>query len=216
MANTTKSITTLAVVAVAGIIALLFVFVAPIRPMQTAQAVVEEPKTEDTANISFQFFEPESYVEQTGKSAVVVQVTSERIPLQRGDSTNIEVLARHLGGENADQSVNVKVLLPTGYTLYPPSVAKSTTPEDRFDAAKAGTILPGGIDLREFMSISGESEKAVAESTEQLFTVTIRVPADLPDELVGEEIYIPINVETTDGSGNAVPGKSTGVMVVVS
>lgn len=213
MPKSNKKIATFAVLAIAGLLATLFVFVAPVKPLQSVQAVIQEPPTEDVDSISFQVPEPESFVQQTGKSAVVSQVASDRISIKRGGLANVEVLAKHIGGANAAESINVKVLPPIGYTLYPPSVAKSTTPEERFEAARTGTTIPGSFDLGKFVTIVGPNEKAVSRASEQAFTIMISIPKDLPEEL--EEIFIPVNIEATDGNGNTVPGQSTGVTVVV-
>lgn len=213
MSNTNKNIATFAVL-VGVSLATFFVFVAPTRPMQSAQAVVQEPSAAREHSISFQVTEPESFVQQTGKSAVILQVATEQVSIKRGSSANVEVLARHIGGPNADQSINVKVLPPIGYTLYPPSVAKSTTPEERFEASRTGTAISGSFDLGKFVTIVGPSEKAVSKASEQAFNLMISIPKDLPDEL--GEIYIPINVEPTDSNGNVVPGQSTGITIVVS
>jgi hypothetical protein len=214
MLKTNKKFATFAVLAVAGLLATLFVFAAPIRPLQSAQASTQEPPMESGGSISLQVIEPESFVQQTGKSAAVSQVASEQVSIKRGSSANIEVMAKHVGGANAAESINVKVLPPIGYTLYPPSVAKSTTPEERFEAARMGTVIPGSVDLAKFVTIVGPNEKAVSKASEQAFSVLISIPKDLPKEL--KEIFIPINIEATDSDGNVVPGQSTGIMVVVS
>jgi len=214
MSRTNKKIVTFAVLAVAGLLTTLFVFVAPIRPLQSAQAVTQETPIESGGSISLQVIEPESFVQQTGISAVLSQVASEQVSIKRGSSANIEVQVKHIGGANAAESINVKVLPLIGYTLYPPSLAKSTTPEERFEAARTGTAIPGSFDLGKFVTIVGPNEKAVSKANEQAFNVLISIPEDLPDEL--KEIFIPINIEATDSDGNAVPGQSTGIMVVVS
>lgn len=214
MPKTNKSIATFAILAGAGfLLATLFVFVAPMRPLQPAQAVVQASANEEVI-AQFPNTSPEDYVSETGKSAVKATMASEKVTAKRGTAVAIEVLANHLGGANADQTVNVKVLPPIGYTLYPPSVAKSTTPEERFEAALAGTPLPGGIDLGALVTVQGPSEKAVSKASQQAYTIMINLPKDLPDEL--DEIFIPINVKAMDSSGNEVPAKGTGVTVVVS
>lgn len=210
-----KNITVFAIVAVAGLVATTFVFVATIRPQQSAQAIVQEPPAEGGDGLAMLVIEPESFVQETGKSAVKSYVASEQISVKRGSSAVIEVMAKHIGGANADQSINVKVLPPVGYKLYPPSVAKSTTPEQRAEAAGEHTILQGGIDLGLFVSVNEPDGKAILKSDEKAFDVLISVPGDLPDELLGE-IYIPLNIDATDSSGNAIPGEGTGIIVVVS
>ncbi len=177
------------------------------------EAVEEPPVGVTTGPI---YYEPRSYVIETGKSAVVVEVASENISLKRGSSVNIEVIARHIGGANADQSVNVKVLPPIGYTVYPPSAAKLSTPEERFEAAKTGTPIQGGIDLATFMTVEAPSEKAISKASQQVYSVIINVPIDLPDEFVGDAIFIPVNIEATDINGSSLPGQGAGLTVIVN
>lgn len=209
------AITMIALAAIAGIISSVGLL-SPQGQTGQAEAVVQAPPAADkTDQIAFQIADPRSYVEQTGKSAIVAEIVSEKVSAQRGGSANIQVFAKHLAGANGDQSINVKVLPPTGYILYPPSVAASTTPEQRVEAARTGSLIPGSIDLSDFMAIAGASEKAVAKSAQQTFDIVISVPKDLPDELLGQEIYIPINISATDSDGIDIPGEGTGVMVVV-
>jgi len=198
-------------------ITFVILFSVVLLPYQGQTKQVEalvETKPADGLGTAIQFIDPISYAKETGKSAVVVEVASESVSVKRGSSASIEVIAKHIGGANADQSINVKVLPPIGYTLYPPSVGKSTTPEERFEAAKRGTTLQGGFDLATFMTVQAPSEKAVSKDSQQAFTVMISIPNDLPDELA--DIFIPINIQATDSHGNAVPGQGTGIDVVVS
>ncbi|MGH9878391.1 MAG: hypothetical protein ACRD5H_12210 [Nitrososphaerales archaeon] len=204
----------MAAAVIAGSLALAVLFSYQGEAKQV-EAVVQNQPSDQGDGIGLQFSEPEEYVNETGKSAVKVEVASEAVSIKRGSSANIEVVAKHLGGANADQSITVKVLPPIGYTLYPPSVGKSTTPEQRYEATRSGTVLAGGIDLGKFMSIVGADQKAVAKNSQQVYSVMISVPKDLPDELLGE-IFIPINIEAIDVNGNEVPGLGTGITIEVS
>ncbi len=212
--QTTKISVAIAAAVISGIIASV-AFLSYRGPTEQAEAVVQAPPSDQSDGITLQANEPEAYVRETGKSAVRAEVASEQVSVQRGSSATIDVVAKHLGGANADQSVIVKVLPPVGYVYYPPSVAKSTTSEQRYEAARSGTILAGGIDLEKFVTIVGANQKAVEKGSQQVYNVMISVPKDLHDEALGE-IFIPINIQATDGNGNDVPGMGTGIMVVVS
>ncbi len=215
MPNTNKSIATFAVLAVAGLlIATMFIFVGPIRPLQPAQAVVEEPPTE--GNISLRVLEAGSFVQETGKSAVKAEFISKEVSVVRGNTVTVQARVQHVGGENAEPSINVKVLPPIGYVLYPPSLAKSTTPEERIQAAETGRLVAGSIDLGQLVTIVGPSEKAVEKAGEHVFQIQISVPKDFSDEMVGSGFHIPLVVQATDNSGNPIFTDSTGIDVTVT
>ena len=169
----------------------------------------------DSSFISLEVLEPATYSRDTGRSSVLVDFDGEPVEIKRGSSATVEMVAKHLGGAEADQSVNVRILPPIGYTLYPPSVAESTTAEERFESAKSGRVLAGAIDLGELVTIVGADEKAVEKSGQQTFSVMISIPEDYPDELLGEE-FIPINAEATDSNGNPIPAQGTGITIVVT
>lgn len=218
MPKTNKSIATFAVLAAAGLlIATMFVFVAPIRPLQSAQAVVQEPPAESGGDsISLQVLEAGSFVQQTGKSAVKAEFASKEVSVARGNTVTVQARIQHVGGANAESAVNVKVLPPVGYILYPPSLAKSTTLEERVQAAETGNLIAGSIDLGQLVTVVGSNQKAIEKAGEQVFQIQISVPKDLSDEMVGSGFHIPLIVQATDNSGNLVFTDSTGIDVTVT
>lgn len=215
MRNKHKIVVTVVAALAVGLITSLAVL-AYQGPVNQAEAVDEA--TDDTPGVTAGplFVHPGDYATETGKSTAMTEVALEEISLKRGESANIQVLVKHLGGANADQSINVKVLPPIGYILYPPSVGKSTTAEERGQAAMSGNLIPGTIDLATFVTIPGSSQKAIEKASQQEYSFVISIPKDLPDEFVGEAIFVPINIEPTDMNGRAIPGLGTGITVVVN
>lgn len=223
MSNQRKRvIVAFSVAAVAAVLGTAFLF-SPGVLKSRAEAVVQEPLQEEIV-AEFRSNNPEKYVSDTGKSAVKISIATtsvssssavpEKLSVKRGESITIQVEGLHLGGSKASQNVNVELLPPVGYILYPPSAAEATTPEQRYEGALKGTPLPGGIDLGSLVTISGPSEKSISKASTTAFDVSISIPKDLSAEL--DEIFIPINVRATDDSGNDVLAKGTGVTVVVS
>jgi hypothetical protein len=124
-----------------------------------------------------------------------------------------------LGGVNAEPSVTVKVSPPTGYILLPKSVAETTTPEQRLQAAQTGHIIPGGIDLGSLMTFTGlpaDRSMSIAANNEQIVQVRISLPADFPAEMVGRGFHIPIMVEAMAGDGSMIVAENNGVDIQVA
>lgn len=210
-----------AAMVVAGLFAAVFVFVASTGPSQDAQAVVQAPPAvaaEEDANTSMKPMTAESYVQETGKSAVKAEFPVKEIQLKRGTSGTVNVHIKHLGGVNAESSVTVKVSPPTGYILLPKSVAETTTPEQRLQAAQTGQIIPGGIDLSSLMTFTGlpaDRSMSIAANNEQIVQVRISLPADFPAEMVGRGFHIPIIVEAIAGDGSMIVAENNGLDIQV-
>jgi hypothetical protein len=176
--------------------------------------VTEPPASKsDNESIVTSLRTVDDYLTETGKSVVKIEWPSEKVSIKKGSEVNLAPMAKHLAGANADQSVTVRVLPPDGYVLYPPSVAESTTSEQRFEAQIAGTPLPGGIDLGTLLRINAPNDKAVSKGDSGAFDISITIPENFPDTV--KEFELPIIVEATDGNGNAVPTQASGIMIEV-
>jgi hypothetical protein len=140
-------------------------------------------KKESCECIVMNLMDTETYLRESGRSVVKAEFLSESVNLQRGNYADVPLLVKHLGGDNSERYVTVRVMPPAGYTLYPKSVAETTTEEQGFEAAKSKTILGGGIDMAQFVMPGAPIDIQVG--SQQLVNVRFVVPEDLPDEVDG-------------------------------
>jgi hypothetical protein len=173
---------------------------------------VEEESCSDC--IALKSWDAESYVRETGKSAVKAEFLIKSVTLQRGSYADVPLLIKHMGGDNSERYVSVRVMPPIGYTLYPKSVAEATTEEERFEAAKAGTMLNGGIDMAQFVVASDPVNIQVG--SQQIVHVRFIVPDNIPVEANGT--YVPILLEVTTQSAegqDSVYNENTGIELII-
>lgn len=170
------------------------------------------PEEECPNCIVLQFFEADEYVRETGKSAVTARFLTENVTVHRGSYADIPLLLTHIGGTDSERNVAVRVVPPTGYILYPKSVAQATTEEERFEAAKAGTRLNGGIDLAQF--VLATDPLVISVGSEKTINVRFVVPADMPDEVDGT--FIPIMLEIQSSADQEVLHENTGIELIIA
>lgn len=211
-------------VAIAAALVVAFVLVAAASsPARIAQATVIEPIDTTDGSITSNAMTAEEYAEATKKSAIKSEFVTKEVQIQRGTSQSIDVLIKHIGGEEAEQTATVTISAPYGYILLPKSVAESTTFEERVEAARTGKVLTGGIDLGTFVKVDesaaseGQSSMTVmlAKNTERMISVQISIPEDLSAELVGTGFHIPVVLEASGTDGKAIVVENNGVDVVI-
>ena len=156
-------------------------------------------KKESCDCIVLNLMDEETYLRDTGRSVVKAEFLTESVSLQRGSYADVSLLVKHLGGVNSERYVTVRVMPPAGYTLYPKSVAETTTEEQRFEAAKSQTILRGGIDMAQFVMPGAPVEIQVGN--QQVVNVRFVVPEDIPDEVNGT--FVPVLLEVTTPSAES-------------
>ncbi len=201
----------LSVAVVAGLFAAIFSFAAPTTP---ANAVIATSQTDES--IHLKPISADSYVKETGNSAVKAVFTEKTVQLKRGSEATLNLAIVHMGGLNAKPIAQVKVSQPTGYILLPKSVAEKTTSEQRLEAATTGAVIPGGIDMASFVTINvADSNLSLAANVQHAMQVKITMPKDLPDELVGTGFHIPIILTATDTNGNPIIAENNGIDVEV-
>ncbi|WP_337861510.1 hypothetical protein [Nitrososphaera sp.] len=193
-----------------GIAGLLFaIFLVAVQFVQTKQveAFVQPPVSTDEKieGISVRITNAEEHVNQTGKSAVKVELPINEVKVKKGSTATVNVNIKHIGGENGSSYANVKVLPPTGYLLYPPSLAKSTSFEQRQEAMLTGKQVPGSIDLGTLITYAGLNNNSIAipKGNIQSVVMNISIPNTLPGELVGTGFPVPIILQVTDDRGNS-------------
>ncbi|HXG06457.1 MAG TPA: hypothetical protein VNI77_03930 [Nitrososphaera sp.] len=173
---------------------------------------VEEEGCSDC--IVVKLWDAESYIQETGRSAVKAEFLTKTITLQRGGYADVPLLIKHMGGDNSDRYVSVRVMPPAGYTYYPKSVAESTTEEERFEAARAGTILNGGIDMAQFVVPS--DPVSIQVGSQQLVNVRFVVPENIPDEATGTFVPVLLEIVTQSGSSpDSVYNENAGIELII-
>jgi hypothetical protein len=164
--------------------------------------------------IFLKFWDAETYVEETERSAVNAKFLVNNVTLQKGSYAEVPLLLKHMGGDSSERYVSIRVLPPTGYTLYPKSVAESTTVEERLEAAKTATMLRGGVDLARFVVASDPVNIQVG--SQQTVNVRFVVPEDTPAEV--NSAFVPILLEATtqsSASHDSVFLESTGMDLII-
>jgi hypothetical protein len=164
--------------------------------------------------ITLQVWDAETYVRETGKSTVKAEFLVQNVTVQRGGYADVPLRLVHVGGSNYEPYVEVRVLPPVGYTLYPKSVAESSTEEERFEAAKAGTMLRGGIDIAQF--VLPTDPVIIKVGSQEIINVRFVVPANIVKEVDGT--FVPILLEVTmqsSSSQDSIFNGSTGIELII-
>jgi hypothetical protein len=144
----------------------------------------------------------EAYVRETGKSAVEAEFLVKSITLQRGSYADVPLRIKHLGGDNSERYVSVRVMPPEGYIYYPKPVGESTTEEERFEAARTGTILRGAVDMAGFVVPQSEPVN-IQVGSQQIVNVRFVVPDDISEQANGT--FVPVLLEIGTQSGTTSP-----------
>lgn len=174
-------------------------------------------QTMNVTKASFDVVENQAvFFSKGGRSAVTVEPVVGEIRLTRGVPTNVDLEIQHISSANPFPTINVKTLSPNGYIWYSPSLTSSTTYDQRVQAAETGKLIPGSIDLGTLVTFSNNSVDVQAGTT-QVIHMTITLPKDIPDDAIGQGIYVPIPVQVvdSDGKSNTVFVQSHGVEVVI-
>jgi hypothetical protein len=196
------------VVAVAvAIFAMAFIFGSSFvgQPNAQAEGLIEHP-VDNVVTISHKADTPESYLADGGRAAVVMELPTKHVIISKGEDATAPVVLRHLSGSNNPSSfVDVKLSPPNGYIYYSASLAKSTTEEQRMEAAMTGNLITGSIDLGTFVEFDDASAnpKIDADAT-SIVQARFVVPANIPDEMIGQTIQLPIILSAFDDKGDEV------------
>lgn len=158
-----------------------------------------------------------SFLAKGGRSAVTVDSAVNEMRLVRGVPTDVDLNVKHIAGANPFPTVSVKALPPNGYIWYSPALVVSTTADQRVQAAETGKLIPGSINLGSLVTFSNTDTVAVAAGGEQVIHMTITLPKDIPDNMIGQGVYLPIPVQVvdSDGKSNTVFVDTHGVNIVV-
>jgi hypothetical protein len=136
---------------------------------------------------------PDAFLERGGASAVIVQLSPDRIELGRGESATVTVNLSHRAATDEFSELHLVPSNNQGY-LGLPSSDKLTTIEERAELARQGKPIPGMINNSDMISFATQ-EVSVAAGNDQSVQMTVTVPEDLPDEMVGKSIHIAPNFE---------------------
>ncbi len=172
---------------------------------------VKEERCSDC--IEFQSWDAEAYIQKTGKSAVKAEFLTQSVTVQRGRYAEVPLLIKHMGGVNSERYVSVRVLPPSGYTLYPRSVAEAGAEEERIEAAKTGTLLKG-IDMAQFVVAS--DPVSIQVGSQQIVNVRFVVPDNIPDEASGTFVPILLQVATQSADSQvSVYNDNAGIELII-
>lgn len=145
---------------------------------------------------------PDSFIANGGKSAVKVEIPTDKVIVSRGNTVDVDIHIKHIAGVNPFPFVNVNVISPSGI-YYPPSVAASTTPEQRMHAIETGKLISGSIDTSTLVSYSETNPVKILPNGEQVIVMHLSIPKNTPNEVVGNEILLSVPIQVTDSNGNS-------------
>lgn len=168
---------------------------------QEAQAI--QAPVPEVGNIVREVNTPKSHIEKGGKSAVEVDVPIKQISMKRGSTATVDVHIKHIKGAVPFPFVDVKTVPPNGSIFYPPSLAASTTPEQRLQAAETGNLIPGSIDLGTLVSFSEVNPVSIGSGGTQVIRMNISIPQDFPAEMIGHGVFLEVPIQVTDSNGNS-------------
>jgi hypothetical protein len=182
---------------------------------QEAQAI--QTPVPEIGNIVREVETPQSHIAKGGSSAVEVDISPNQVSLSRGSTVTVDVHIKHIQGTAPFPFVNVKAVPPSGNIFYPPSLASSTTPEQRLQAAETGKLIPGSIDLGTLVSFSAASPIKIGAGGDQVVKMNISIPQDFPAEMIGHGVFLEVPIEVTDNNGKSdtVVWQNGGITVVV-
>lgn len=146
--------------------------------------------------------EPDRFIASGGRSAVKVEIPIGEITVNRGNTVDVDVHVKHIAGTNPFPFVIAKLIPPTGI-YYPPTVASSTTPEQRMKAMELGKLIPGSINLNDLVSYSEVNPIKILPNSEQVVVMHVSIPKDAPNDVIGNDLSISIPIQVTDNNGNS-------------
>ncbi|MGI0074127.1 MAG: hypothetical protein ACREA3_09995 [Nitrosotalea sp.] len=163
--------------------------------------------------IGLQVVTPYSFLENGGRSAVIIDVPIKQVNVTRGNTATVDVHIKHLAGKNPFPFVYAMLTPPFNNIWYPPSIANSTTQEERIHATETGNLISGSIDLGTLITFSETKPIKIKAGSEQIIKMYITVPQNLGEEFVGQgvNLNIPIKVTDNDGNSNTVIGQDGNV-----
>ena len=147
---------------------------------------VKEAQSLSVPTISGGIREPDSFLADGGRAAVIVKASSTVVQGNRGDSVTVPVTLSYRAGANAFTSVAViGGHVVDGY--IPASVLERTTPEDRVHQIQATGKIDGALDLDSTLSFPLTPIMLTPGQTSTV-NLTINIPKAWPDDVVGQEI----------------------------
>lgn len=178
---------------------------------QEAIAQVKQPGT--IQGINFVTQSPEDYITKGGKSAVQVEVPVKQITVKKGTTATVDIILKHMSGNNPYPFVNVSIVTPYHAIYYPPALTASTTPEQRLNAAETGNLIPGSVDLSTLVSYSETGPMKIGASGNHVVKMYVTIPDNIPPDMVGHggHLEIPLKVTDSDGNSNTIVWQNGGI-----
>ncbi|GEM_PF-4145676 len=173
---------------------------------QTAAAVqVNQAIETDTVKQKFN----EGFISHFVSSYANIQT----VEMKRGETLVVPITIQHLS-KNLNESVTVGNF-HNEVRNFMPSAYKGMTSQQFLDyienANNAGSILPGEINVNNFITFSQPSVTLIPNSTGTVL-LTISLPANLPDETVGRSLEIGLGYDIQ--SHNLSIAGSAGIVTV--
>lgn len=139
---------------------------------------------------------PAEFFKLGGKSVVTITPDVSSLNLERGSTAKVVFTISHIGGPNPLPTVT-----PVGNGIanvfIPASAVNMTTPKERAALMSAHRPIPGAIDLNSLVSFSAADKNLKPGDTEEI-EMSISIPRDWPEDLVGETIFFAPSFGTTE------------------
>jgi hypothetical protein len=175
-----------AILAAAGI-----VYINSLHPSASAQPQLDPSVPVDRSIKSGGPKTPDEFLQEGGKSVIAITPASDVIDAARGSVVKATLTLQHIPGANPLPSVTV-VANGIGNGIIPPSVEKSTTPEERASTlSTTGKPVAGAIELNSLVTFSPTAVTLKPGESQQI-DMYITIPKDWPDELVGTNVWFSV------------------------
>jgi hypothetical protein len=153
---------------------------------------------------------PDAFLENGGKSAIVMEAAPKFLNLKRGESATVYLNVEHRTTTDSLGTLNV---VPSGIrgSVIIPSMVSKTTPEERANLVREDKPIPGSIDLTPFVQYSTNSVE-LSGGDKTSIAMTFTVPEDLPDEMIGKSLHFTPNLKIAEMQ-NVSPDRANDAVV---
>lgn len=136
---------------------------------------------------------PKEFLESGGKSVIKVVPDSDIVEGSRGSTVKATFTLTHIENPTMRGLSRVSIVSNgVANGIIPPSVAATTTPQERTDVLKeTGKAIKGAIELDSLVTFSPKTV-VLAPGESKKVDMYITIPADWPDELVGQNIWFSV------------------------
>lgn len=127
---------------------------------------------------------PQQYLDSGGQGVIIISMNTKETDTIRGATVAVPVTVTYKGGINAVPKLTVVADRISGIVL-PPSVAKSSTPEERFALTQEGKSIAGALELNPLVRFTPNAIMLTPGESKTV-SMDVTIPKTWPDEMVNK------------------------------